>query len=161
MATDRDTNDLRVSDRSINDEKAMAIHGEEGGYSEDYLKYISAGLSADDAQFLASVPTKEQDRIFRKVDWHLVPYLAILYLIAHLDRANIGNAKISGLEESLNMTDVDYNIAVGVFFIPYVLCEVPSNYFLSKFSRPSWYVGTLVRLTSFSIHWSSSNDSIR
>ena len=42
------------------------------------------------------------------------------------------------------MTDTDYNVAVAVFFVPYVLCEVPSNLLLAKFSRPSYYMGTLV-----------------
>lgn len=67
-----------------------------------------------------------------------------VYLIAHLDRANIGNAKIEGLEDSLGMTGTDYNVAVGVFFVPYVLCEVPSNILLAKFKKASWYMGFLV-----------------
>lgn len=59
-------------------------------------------------------------------------------------RANIGNAKIEGLEDSLNMTGTDYNVALMMFFIPYVLFEVPSNILLAKFNRPSWYMGILV-----------------
>lgn len=55
-----------------------------------------------------------------------------------------GNAKIEGLEDSLQMRGTDYNIAVGIFFVPYVLCEVPSNVLLSKFKKPSWYMGFLV-----------------
>jgi hypothetical protein len=47
--------------------------------------------------------------------------LALLYLVSHLDRANIGNAKIEGLEASLGMAGVDYNIAVAIFFVPYIL----------------------------------------
>lgn len=119
--------------------------------SEDYYRYISAGLSHDDAQFLASVPPKEQDRIFRKVDYRLVPCLGVLYFVAHLDRANIGNVKIEGLEASLGMFDIDYNIAVALFFIPYILCEVPSNYLLSNFSRPSRYMGFLVGIESLAM----------
>lgn len=42
------------------------------------------------------------------------------------------------------MQGTDYNIAVGIFFVPYVLCEVPSNVLLSKFKKPSWYMGFLV-----------------
>lgn len=69
--------------------------------------------------------------------------LALLYLISHIDRANIGNAKIEGLEASLNMTGTDYNVAVAIFFVPYILGEVPSNMLLVRF-RPSWYIGFLV-----------------
>lgn len=70
--------------------------------------------------------------------------LAVLYLIAHIDRANIGNAKIEGMVEELNMTGVQYNTILAVFFIPYVLFEVPSNILLKKWGRPSWYLGTLI-----------------
>jgi hypothetical protein len=47
--------------------------------------------------------------------------LAVLYLISHLDRANIGNAKIEGLIEDLGMSGIQYNIVLSIFFIPYVL----------------------------------------
>jgi hypothetical protein len=91
--------------------------------SPDYLHdYMRAGLTHEDAQFLYDIPKSEQDRIFHKVDWRLCPMLAVLYLISHLDRANIGNAKIEGLEDTLNMSGTDYNVALMVFFVPYVLC---------------------------------------
>lgn len=41
--------------------------------------------------------------------------------MAYLDRANIGNAKIEGMLDSLDMNGVQYNIAVSIFFIPYIL----------------------------------------
>ena len=72
--------------------------------------------------------------------------LACLYLISQLDRANIGNAKIEGLDKDLGLSGVQYNICNSIFFIPYVLLEVPSNVLLKKFSRPSVYLGILVTL---------------
>ncbi|GKT51522.1 putative transporter [Colletotrichum spaethianum] len=72
--------------------------------------------------------------------------LAVLYLISHLDRANIGNAKIEGLAEDLNLNGVQWNIALSLFFVPYILLEVPSNVLLKKFKRPSVYLGTLVTI---------------
>lgn len=77
-------------------------------------------------------------------DWRLVPMLAVLYLISQLDRANIGNAKIEGLDTDLKLSGVQYNICNSLFFVPYVLLEVPSNIVLKKFSKPSVYLGTLV-----------------
>ena len=70
--------------------------------------------------------------------------LAMLYLVSHLDRANIGNAKIEGLEKDLNLDDLQYNIVLSLFFIPYILLEVPSNILLRRFTRPSVYLGILV-----------------
>jgi len=51
---------------------------------------MKAGLSQDDAEFLYAIDKTEQNKIFNKVDWRLCPMLAVLYLISHLDRANIG-----------------------------------------------------------------------
>lgn len=53
-----------------------------------------------------------------KIDIRLVPVLTILYLIAHIDRANIGNAKIEGLIEDLGLTGTQYNVALAIFFPP-------------------------------------------
>jgi hypothetical protein len=47
--------------------------------------------------------------------------LAVLYLISHLDRANIGNAKIEGLVKDLGLTGIQWNIVLSIFFVPYVL----------------------------------------
>jgi hypothetical protein len=53
--------------------------------------------------------------------------LAVLYLISHIDRANIGNAKIEGLLDDLGLDGIQYNIALSIFFIPYVLLGVYSH----------------------------------
>lgn len=49
---------------------------------------LRSGLSAEDAEWLAEVPPQDQRKIYHKVDRRLVPMLALLYLIAHLDRAS-------------------------------------------------------------------------
>jgi MFS family permease len=79
-----------------------------------------------------------------KIDVRLVPFLALLYLAAHIDRANIGNAKIEGLDKDLKLTGYQYNIALSIFFVPYILFEIPSNLLLKKFNRPSHYLGMLI-----------------
>lgn len=56
-----------------------------------------------------------------QIDIRLIPMLAVLYLISHLDRANIGNAKILGLAEDLGLSGIQYNIALSLFFVPYIL----------------------------------------
>lgn len=47
--------------------------------------------------------------------------LAILYLVSHIDRANIGNAKIEGLNTDLRLDGLQWNIVLSLFFVPYVL----------------------------------------
>ena len=68
------------------DEAVEDIDNLEKVENPDYAKYHRVGLSQDDIVFMESIPKKEQDRIFRKVDWRLVPLLSILYLLSHLDR---------------------------------------------------------------------------
>ncbi|RYP03740.1 hypothetical protein DL764_004915 [Monosporascus ibericus] len=107
------------------------------------------GLNPEDAEFYSNFPEQRRKRVFRKVDVRLIPMLAALYLICHIDRANIGNAKIEGMIEDLGMTGVhDFGVNVLIYgitvFIPYVLFEVPSNILLKKFERPSTYLGVLV-----------------
>ena len=52
---------------------------------------------------IVDLPKEERTRVLRKVDYRLVPFLAFLYLIAFVDRSNIGNAKIAGLEDRWNI----------------------------------------------------------
>ncbi|MCJ1305833.1 hypothetical protein MMC08_008650 [Hypocenomyce scalaris] len=83
-------------------------------------------------------------RILRKVDIRLIPPLFIMYILnclpgKDLDRNNIGNAKEAGMDVALNLSSSDYSLAVSIFFIGYLLLEVPSNMILSR-TRPSLYL---------------------
>ncbi|KAK1456716.1 major facilitator superfamily transporter [Colletotrichum cuscutae] len=104
----------------------------------------NGNLSPDDVAFLGNFPEDKKKKAVRKVDYRLMPMLILLYLMAYLDKTNIGNAKIEGLLGSLHMTGIEYNIEVSVFFIPFVLAEVPSNMILHIFKRPSLYIGGIV-----------------
>jgi MFS transporter, ACS family, DAL5 transporter family protein len=59
-----------------------------------------------------------EKKLLWKVDCHVVPPLLILFLLAFLDRVNIGNAKIQGMTKELHMVGQDYSIALFIFFIP-------------------------------------------
>jgi len=85
----------------------------------------------------------ERKRILRKIDWKLLPFISILYLLSFLDRANIGNAKIAGMATDLKLDGLKYNIIAAVFFIPYALAEVPSNICLKLF-RPSIWIPSIM-----------------
>ncbi|KAL6922937.1 hypothetical protein FSST1_000211 [Fusarium sambucinum] len=104
------------------------------------------GLTDEDAEFYDNFTPEQRKTVIKKVDRRLVPMLAVLYLISHLDRANTGNAKIEGLATDLNLVGNQYNIVLSLFFIPYILLEIPSNILLKKFKRPSVYLGILVTI---------------
>ena len=79
-----------------------------------------------------------QKKLLWKCDLHVLPMISILYMLAFIDRINIGNARIQGLEKDLNMKGNDYNIALLVFFVPYILFEVPSNIIIRKLAPSTW-----------------------
>ncbi|KAL2811982.1 major facilitator superfamily domain-containing protein [Aspergillus granulosus] len=91
----------------------------------------------DDAE-LALTPINER-KLMTKIDFRLLPCLCVVYIITFLDRVNIGNAAVLGMREDLNITSgTKYNAALMIFFIPYILFEIPSNIFLKKLSPHVW-----------------------
>ena len=86
----------------------------------------------------------EERKVVWKCDLHVVPILMLLYLLAFLDRINIGNARLQGLEDDLRMKGGQYNYALFIFFIPYILCEVPCNLIMKKLAPSTWLSGIMV-----------------
>ncbi len=78
--------------------------------------------------------TEEEERaIRRKIDWHTVPLVTLLYMLCFLDRINIGNARIQGLAVDLDLNKgVRFNWVLSIFYIVYLLVEVPSNILLKR-----------------------------
>ncbi|KAK7994533.1 hypothetical protein PG991_016121 [Apiospora marii] len=102
-----------------------------------------SSLAAEDAEFMRSYEGKQGKKVVRKIDLRLIPIMALLYLCSHIDRGNIGNAKIEGMDKDLGLTGNQYNIASTIFFIPYIIFEIPSNIVLKRL-RPSIWLSILV-----------------
>ncbi|KAK7952774.1 major facilitator superfamily protein [Apiospora aurea] len=83
-------------------------------------------------------------RLLRKIDLSVYPILFVVYMMSFLDRINISNAKIQGMAVDLDLLEGNrFNIALFIYFIPYILLEVPSNMVIRKV-RPSWYLAGLM-----------------
>jgi hypothetical protein len=80
----------------------------------------------------------QHNRLMWKIDLHILPYLALFYFLSFLDRVNIGNARLFGLESDLGMAGSDFNVALLVFFAPYILFEIPSNLILRNLTPRIW-----------------------
>lgn len=122
--------------------------------NDDYLSMAGETPSLDP---LASFTATERRSAWRKVDLHVLPVAVLLYVASYIDRfvlpltclvlmgpwrfcsANIGNARILGLADDLHLSSGQYNWALSIFFVGYVLLETPSNILLRKV-RPSWYI---------------------
>ncbi|ETW81273.1 major facilitator superfamily [Heterobasidion irregulare TC 32-1] len=68
-----------------------------------------------------------------KIDLMIIPLVGVIYFLSFLDRANIGNARIAGLQKDLNMTDHQFSVSLTVFYVSYILTEVPVNLVLKRF----------------------------
>lgn len=93
-------------------------------------------------------------RVLRKVDIRLLPILAALYCIALVDRTNISVARISGLDEDLDLTVGNRaSVALLVFFVGYVIFEIPSNIVIRKVGPAKWLglIGVLWGIVSLCI----------
>lgn len=81
------------------------------------------------------IPTGIQEKaLLRKLDLKLLPALTLLYLLSFLDRSNVANARLEGLTTDLNMTGNQYLTGLTLYFIGYVLFEIPCNIVLKKSS---------------------------
>lgn len=117
------TEDAKSREKHIEDVKG---EGETGLHDDSHLE---SGAEWDEASV---------QRLIRKIDWRLIPFLALLYLLSFLDRTNIGNARLDTLEADLDMSGLQYNHALAIFFPFYVAAEVPSNMAMKRFKPSIW-----------------------
>ncbi|OAL02844.1 MFS transporter-like protein [Phaeosphaeriaceae sp. SRC1lsM3a] len=95
---------------------------------------------------VSTVPkSAEEKKLVRKIDLYLMPSVWFLYLLAYMDRSNIGNAKIAGMEDDLDLSDTQYSLAINLFQVSYIIFSVPSNMVLARV-RPSIYISTIMFL---------------
>ncbi|MGO4278544.1 Sugar phosphate permease [Cupriavidus sp. OV038] len=81
--------------------------------------------------------------LYSKINWRLLPFLLICYLFAYLDRVNIGFAKLQ-MQSDLGFSDAAYGVGAGIFFIGYVLFEIPSNLMLPRIGARKTFSRILV-----------------
>lgn len=79
----------------------------------------------------------------RKVAWRLIPFLGLLYFFAFLDRVNVGFAALT-MNAELGISAAAFGIGSGIFFIGYILCEVPSNVMLERFGARIWIARIMI-----------------
>lgn len=81
-----------------------------------------------------------EKKLLRKLDRYLVPGVSILYLLSFLDRSNVANARLEGLEEDLGLSEdgTDYLNGLTLFFVGYISLEVVWNLILKKVGPRVW-----------------------
>ncbi|KAF7328267.1 putative transporter C11D3.18C [Mycena venus] len=107
----------KVSDSQLDDVKLKASSEEDLDFGGESTLPPPPTLSAE-----------EERKLWRKIDLRLMPILTLMYLMSFLDRGNIGNARLDGLQDQLNLTGNKYNIALTMYFIPYCIFECPAKF---------------------------------
>ena len=79
-----------------------------------------------------------EKKLIRKLDSMILAPVMLLYLFSFLDRVNIGNARLYGLEDDLGMHGSQYQTAVSLLFVTYIICELPSNLVIKKLRPSRW-----------------------
>ncbi|KAH7306084.1 MFS transporter-like protein [Rhexocercosporidium sp. MPI-PUGE-AT-0058] len=141
----------------------MEKHGDNAGqntFEKDVERHIPSSLEDGSSPPVVRVDKELERRVIRKLDRHLIPLVFVLYLLAYLDRSNIGNAKIAGMTKSLgNLSSPQYTWFLTIFYISYILFEplglmwkVVSPHKWAAFTVMGWAIcGTLQGAT---FNWS-------
>src|SRR4051812_4752784 len=79
----------------------------------------------------------------RKVAFRLIPFLCVLYIIAFIDRINIGFASLT-MSEDLGLSPTMFGLGAGIFFISFFLCEVPSTLIMHRVGARRWIARVMI-----------------
>ncbi|KAJ5312086.1 hypothetical protein PENANT_c011G00029 [Penicillium antarcticum] len=117
------------------DPKTSSLHVE-SSKPLDTEQILFEGLSDEETRLI-------ENKLVRKIDFHLISALFLLFIFNILDRSNIANARLGGLQVDLNLSDTQYQTGVAIMFVGYLLGQVPSNIILSRL-KPSRYIPTTI-----------------
>ncbi|KAK3327590.1 major facilitator superfamily domain-containing protein [Cercophora scortea] len=96
--------------------------------------------------FIQSLTAEEREvlevHLKRKIDTRLLPAIILMYILNYIDRNNIAAAKLAHIERDLGLSSVEFQTAVSILFVGYLLMQIPSNLFLNKLGKPAIYLPT-------------------
>ncbi|AIU87409.1 MFS transporter [Pectobacterium odoriferum] len=120
----------------------------------------TAGQSASKSS--TTTPSAVEQSAIRKISWRLVPFVGLMFFINFLDRTAISFAGPNGMNTDLALTVAQFGLASGIFFIGYILLEVPSNLALHRFGARKWLSRIMVSwgIVSLLFTWVSSIEGL-
>jgi D-galactonate transporter len=95
------------------------------------------------AQASASLPAEQAENLYKKVFWRFVPFIMLCYVVAYLDRVNVGFAKLQMLQD-LGFSETVFGLGAGIFFLGYFLFELPSNLLMNKVGAKLWIARIMI-----------------
>src|ERR1043166_7725949 len=86
----------------------------------------------------------DETAVFRKVALRLLPFLFLLYVVNLIDRTNIGIARLQMVDQQAVLDETAYALGAGIFYVGYLLFEVPGNLILLRIGARAWIARILV-----------------
>ncbi len=98
--------------------------------------------------------------LYAKITWRLIPYMFLLYIVAYMDRVNVGFAAMD-MQRDLHFSNTVYGTGAGIFFLGYALCDLPSSLILRRVGTRIWIARIMISwgLVSACMVWVSSPGS--
>ncbi|KAI0156943.1 MFS general substrate transporter [Xylariaceae sp. FL1272] len=127
---------------SSHDDSKSAKHVEAEAGVADLDQAAARGLQAPEiiARLSPEQRIELEKRLVRRIDRRLMPMIILMYILNYIDRNNISQAKLAGLPEDLHLEGSQFQTAVSILFVGYLLMQVPSNLFLNKIGKPAIYL---------------------
>ncbi|WP_211467740.1 MFS transporter [Collimonas silvisoli] len=100
-------------------------------------------MSATITQANISLPAEQAENLYKKVFWRFVPFIMLCYVVAYLDRVNVGFAKLQ-MSQDLNFSETIFGLGAGIFFLGYFLFELPSNLIMNRVGAKLWIARIMI-----------------
>jgi len=124
------------------------------------MRAKTKAISAEELRLIATAGSPEFGKAtYAKITWRLIPFLFLLYILAYLDRVNVGFAKLQ-MATDLKFSDTVYGWGAGSFFIGCFFFEVPSNVILHKVGAKIWIARIMIVWGAISAAMYTSNQLI-
>jgi D-galactonate transporter len=84
-----------------------------------------------------------EDALYRRIAWRIIPLLILCFIVAYYDRVNISFAKLQ-MQDELRLSDTVYGLGASLFFVGYILFEIPSNVILHRVGARKWIARIMI-----------------
>lgn len=91
----------------------------------------------------ANSPAVVERSLYRKITWRIIPYLFLLYIVAYVDRVNVGFAAMD-MKRQLGFSDTVYGTGAGIFFLGYAIFDMPSNLMVQRVGTRLWIARIMI-----------------
>ncbi|CEI38444.1 unnamed protein product [Fusarium venenatum] len=132
----------RTASHASSMEKQSTAHVEGQPAEDEYLSLfpLLASKSPEERQLI-------EKKLKRKLDWVFLPVVTLMLLMGYLDRINVANARLAGMQDDLHMSDTMWSAGISLFYVGYIVTQLPATVYLAK-GLPRW------QMPAYVIAWS-------